>query len=167
VRTRGKQDFSFETLPGKSEMSRKWETWRSNGVGNVFWTETFLIRRRRKKQYRPGGGHPRGWTRRKQSMGREEVEVSPWSHLHTHTHRDGEQRRAQGDLVHKVQIHDPWRGSPGVISPTQTQLRQPDPQKRLVQCLINRSHGCTVMPNRVPALRPSGSHSSSQCWTKK
>ena len=40
-------------------------------------------------------------------MGREEVEVSPWSHLHTHTQGWGAEKSPRR-LVHKVQIHDPW-----------------------------------------------------------
>ena len=154
-------------------MSRKWETWRSDGVGNVFWTETFLIRRRRKKET------VEAWRRSPMGMNKTEAEhgerswgkpMVPFAHTHTHT-RMGcreEPKETWSTRYRSMTLgmealgsyhqprHQPWSwGS-----------RQPDPQKRLVQCLINRSHGCTVMPNWVPALRPSGSHSSSQCWTK-
>ena len=67
--------------------SRKWETWRSNGVGNVFWTETFLIRRRKKKET------VEAWRRSPMGMNKTNAEhgegrswgkpMVPFAHTHT------------------------------------------------------------------------------------
>lgn len=173
VRTKGKQDVTFETFPGKSEISRKWETWKSDGVGNVFWLKPFNWEEEKERSNRGLEGITHGdrwWIRQEQSLGREE-EAEESAGFHVHTHRVGEQKGAQGGLVHKVQLSlisetSHGQGSPAVKSPSQTQLGQTDPQKRLVQCFVNQEPWLHGMPKLVPTLSPAGNHSSSQCWTK-
>lgn len=166
-RMKAKGGFVSETLQGRSEMYREWETRRSDGRRECILAEAFLVRKRREREAvetRRGSPMGTGEEWQKQSLGRGRSWESARG-CSASTQREGEQKGAQGDMAARCKpgsspLHPVGMQALGSDHRSRHNQDKPDPQKRLIQYHVDREPRLIPNAKVMPTPRPAGSCSS-------